>query len=392
MTKRQRVEWRSAEKRVEAWIASSRGGRVAAFQREVWRAWDSGESGLIYAPDWQRQNARRPRRPDDRSDCAGRPNQSRVVFTLGNAIACSGCRWRVLRRTGDSGSGERARLRAGRVEVLVIKPESLALQLSYEDAGSRFRALGGIVVDEWHELLGSKRGVLLELNLARLRQIAPTTRIWGLSATIGNLEEAMLTLLGPSRKGHLIEVRAPRHILIETALPPHIERFACAGHLGLSQLGRVVEVASKARSVLVFTNTRSQAELWHEALACVWPLPPETLGIHHGSLDRGLRRNVEDDLCSGAVRCVVATSSLDLGIDFSSVDAVIQIGSTRGIARLLQRAGRSNDRPGETGRILCVPTHSLELAEIAVARRALAAGAIEPRPPLQGGPTCWRNI
>jgi ATP-dependent Lhr-like helicase len=102
-------------------------------------------------------------------------------------------------------------------------------------------------------------------------------------------------------------VRAPRRILIETALPPHIERFALAGHLGLSQLGRVVEVASAARTVLVFTNTRSQAELWHEALTSVWPHPPETLGIHHGSLDRGLRRKVEDDLRSGAVRCVAST-------------------------------------------------------------------------------------
>jgi ATP-dependent helicase Lhr and Lhr-like helicase len=385
---------------VETWIASSRGGRVAAFQREAWRAWGTGESGLIYAPTGSGKTLAALGGPIIEAIARGvqtneglsllwvtplRALAADLVVQLEMALNDLGIPWRVLRRTGDSGSGERARLKAGRVEVLVTTPESLALQLSYEDAGSRFRGLDGIVVDEWHELLGSKRGVLLELNLARLRQIAPTTRIWGLSATIGNLEEAMLALLGPSRQGHLIAVCAPRRILIETALPPRIERFAWAGHLGLSQLDRVVEVASAARSVLVFTNTRSQAELWHEALASVWPHPPETLGIHHGSLDRGLRRKVEDGLRSGAVRCVVATSSLDLGVDFSSVDAVIQIGSTRGIARLLQRAGRSNHRPGETGRILCVPTHSLELAEIAAARRALAAGAIEPRTPLQGG-------
>jgi ATP-dependent Lhr-like helicase len=296
-----------------------------------------------------------------------------------------GIPWRVLRRTGDSGSSERTKLKAGQVEVLVTTPESLALQLSYEEAGSRFATLGSIVVDEWHELLGSKRGVLFELALARLRLIAPGARIWGLSATIGNLEEAMLALLGPGRPGHLIAVRGSRPTAIETALPPYIECFAWAGHLGLSQLPRVVEAAGAARSVLVFTNTRSQAELWLEAIASVWPHAPETLAIHHGSLDRGLRRKVEDGLRSGAVRCVVATSSLDLGVDFASVDAVIQIGSARGIARLLQRAGRSNHRPGEAGRILFVPTHSLELAEIAAARRALAAGAIEPRPPLPGG-------
>lgn len=188
----------------------------------------------------------------------------------------------------------------------------------------------------------------------------------------------MLALLGPGRPGHLIAVRGSRPMVIETALPPRIERFAWAGHLGLSQLPRVVEAAGAARSVLVFTNTRSQAELWLEVIASVWPHAPETLAIHHDSLDCGLLRKVEDGLRSGAVRCVVATSSLDLGVDFASVDAVIQIGSARGIARLLQRAGRSNHRPEEAGRILCVPTHSLELAEI-------AAGAIEPRPLLLGG-------
>ena len=237
------------------------------------------------------------------------------------------------------------------VEVLVTTPESLALQLSYEDAGSRFRALGSIVVDEWHEswVVGAEccwswawRGCGKSRPQRRYGSVGDDRQSGGSDAGA----------VRPVRQGHLIAVRAPRRILIETALPPHIERFAWAGHLGLSQLGRVVEVASAARTVLVFTNTRSQAELWHEALASVWPHPPETLGIHHGSLDRGLRRKVEDDLRSGAVRCVVATSSLDLGVDFSSVDAVIQIGSTRGIARLLQRAGRSNHRPGEIGRIL----------------------------------------
>jgi ATP-dependent helicase Lhr and Lhr-like helicase len=211
-----------------------------------------------------------------------------------------GIPWRVLRRTGDSGSGERTKLKAGLVEVLVTTPESLALQLSYEDAGSRLGTLGSIVVDEWHELLGSKRGVLFELGLARLRQIAPGARIWGLSATIGNLEEAMLALLGPGRPGHLIAVRGSRPMVIETALPPRIERFAWAGHLGLSQLPLVVEVAGAAGSVLVFTNTRSQAELWREAIASVWPHAPEALAIHHGSLDRDLRRKVRqalDEVC-----------------------------------------------------------------------------------------------
>ncbi len=391
--------WRAAERRVEEWITARR-GRVARFQRAAWRAWGKGESGLIHAPTGSGKTLAAFGGPMIAAIASAgqakvglsvlwitplRALAADLVVQLEAPLSDLGIPWRVLRRTGDSASRERRQLKAGRVEVLVTTPESLALQLSYEDAVSRFETLSSIVVDEWHELLGSKRGVLLELGLARLSQIAPATRIWGLSATIGNLEEAMLSLLGSSRQGHLIAVRRARQIVIKTALPPHVERFTWAGHLGLSQLGRVAEAVTAARSALVFTNTRSQAELWHEALASVWPHGPETLAIHHGSLDRGLRRKVEEDLRSGAVRCVVATSSLDLGIDFSSVDAVIQIGSARGIARLLQRAGRSNHRPGQTARILCVPTHSLELAEIAAARRAVAAGAIEPRLPFRGG-------
>jgi ATP-dependent helicase Lhr and Lhr-like helicase len=392
--------WRSAERRLEAWLAERRGGKAASFQREAWRAWRDGKSGLIHAPTGSGKTIAAfggPMIEAIARSAQGNQGLSVLWVTPLRALAADllgqleaplndlGIPWRVLRRRGDSGSGERAGLKAGRLVVLVTTPESLSLQLSYEDAASRFASLGTIVVDEWHELLGSKRGVLLELALARLGGIAPARRVWGLSATIGNLQEAMLGLLGPSREGHLIAVSGGRRIVLNTALPPQVERFAWAGHLGLSQLKPVLEAASVARSVLVFTNTRSQAELWHEALSSVWPYAPETLVIHHGSLDRGLRRKAEEGLRRGTVRCVVATSSLDLGVDFSTVDAVIQIGSARGIARLLQRAGRSNHRPGETGRILCVPTHSLELAEIAAARRALAAGAIEPRLSLRGG-------
>ncbi len=392
--------WRSAEASLDAWVATARGGPVAPFQREAWRAWRDGDSGLIHAPTGSGKTLAALGGPlvDALARASTeRPGLSLLWITPLRALAADlavqvsaplrelGVDWRVLRRTGDSGSGERTRLRKGQVELLITTPESLALQLSYDDAATRFAALRTVVVDEWHELLGSKRGVLLELCLARLRTLRPSLQTWGLSATLGNLDEAMHALLGNGAKGRLIASRRARRIVIETALPETIERFAWAGHLGLSQLRRVVEAASAARSVLVFTNTRSQAELWHEALAAVWPHAPETIAIHHGSLDRGLRATVEERLRNGELRCVVATSSLDLGVDFSSVESVIQIGSPRGIARLLQRAGRSNHRPGEASRILCVPTQSLELGEIAAARRALAAGAIEPRVPLQGG-------
>ncbi len=393
--------WLAAERQLGAWLAAERGGTVAPFQREAWHAWRDGSSGLIHAPTGSGKTLAALGGPlidalaRDRRD---RPGLSLLWITPLRALAADlavqlaaplrdlGVDWRLLRRTGDSGSGERARLRKGQVELLITTPESLELQLSHDDGAQRFANLATVVVDEWHELLGSKRGVLLELGLARLRRLAPGLRTWGLSATLGNLDEAMHALLGDTPDGRLVTTRRARRIEITTALPDAVERFAWAGHLGLSQLRRVVESASTARSVLVFTNTRSQAELWHEALAAVWPHAPETLAIHHGSLDRELRQRVEEELRTGAVRCVVATSSLDLGVDFASVEAVIQIGSPRGIARLLQRAGRSNHRPGEASRILCVPTHSLEIAEIAAARRALAAGAIEPRVPLRGGP------
>ncbi|MET0617932.1 MAG: helicase-related protein, partial [Luteibacter sp.] len=177
---------------------------------------------------------------------------------------------------------------------------------------------------------------------------------------------------------------ARKKTVIETALPEGGERFPWAGHLGLSQLPRVLKAVLDARSSLVFANTRSQAELWHEALSSIWPESPETLALHHGSIDPKLRFATEEKLRVGALRCVVATSSLDLGVDFSSVERVIQIGSPKSVARLLQRAGRSGHRPGVPSRILCVPTHLLELAEIAAARRALAEGHLEPRHPMRG--------
>ncbi|WP_440222992.1 ligase-associated DNA damage response DEXH box helicase [Dokdonella sp. MW10] len=391
--------WLAAERRLADWLAERSGGRVAPFQRETWRAWRDGASGLVHAPTGSGKTLAAfggPLVDALARDPAARPGLTLLWITPLRALAADlvvqleaplrelGLAWRLLRRTGDSGSRERTRLRKGEVEVLVTTPESLALQLSHADAAQRFAGLTTVVVDEWHELVAGKRGVLLELNLARLRRLAPALRTWGLSATLGNLDEAMQALLGPQVEGRLVSVTTPRRVLIETALPDEVERFAWAGHLGLSQLRRVVEATRTPRSVLVFTNTRSQAELWHEALASVWPHAPDTLAIHHGSLDRALRAQVEEGLRTGAIRCVVATSSLDLGVDFASVEAVVQIGSPRGVARLLQRAGRSNHRPGEASRILCVPTHGPELAEIAAARRALAAGAIEARAPLDG--------
>jgi len=287
----------------------------------------------------------------------------------------------VAMRTGDAGARDRRLARRGLAEVLVTTPESLALALSYPNAGGILSGVRAVVVDEWHELLGNKRGVLLQLCLARLRALAPRARTWGLSATLGNLAEARDVLLPHVPDAAMVSAPRRRRMTLETLLPNEGERFPWAGHLGLSQLERVASVLQRARSSLLFTNTRSQAELWHRALQSVWLDEPSTLALHHGSLDAGLRAAAEQGLREGSVRCVVATSSLDLGVDFPAVDQVLQVGSPKGMARLLQRGGRARHRPGEAGHVVCVPTHALELAEYAAARRALASGRIESRPP-----------
>ncbi|MBB6249052.1 ligase-associated DNA damage response DEXH box helicase [Rhodanobacter sp. A1T4] len=384
--------WRRAEARLRAWFATL-DRKPAAFQRAAWKAWAEGRNGLIHAPTGTGKTLAAVGGPliDAVLNPARglqllwiTPLRSLATDTaqhLTTAVEAMELPWRVLRRTGDSSSAERARLRRGDCELLVTTPESLALLLSYPDVAERFRHLRGVVVDEWHELIGNKRGTLLQLGLSRLRGLKPELRVWGLSATLGNLDEAMQTLAGD---GVLIGGSDNKKIQIQTALPDAGERFPWAGHLGLKQLACVLRAVLDVRSALVFANTRSQAELWHEALAAVWPEAPETLAVHHGSIDPKLRFAVEEGLRQGTLRCVVATSSLDLGVDFSSVDRVIQIGSPKGVARLLQRAGRSGHSPGLSSKILCVPTHLLELAEIAAARRALAAHHLEPRHPLRG--------
>ncbi len=383
---------RRARARLAAWMKGT-GRAPALFQRAVWNAWERGESGLLIAPtgvgktlavlggsliDAQDNSARGLRMLWITPLRALAGDTQRQV---GEAAAGLGLNWRVLRRTGDSGSGERARVARGAVELLITTPESLALMLSHPDLVQRLERLDTVVVDEWHELLGNKRGTLLELGLSRLRALRPQLRVWGLSATLGNPHQAMAHLLGSQATGTLIDVPRRRRPEVSTALPALRQRFPWGGHLGLAQLPRVLAAIESARSTLVFTNTRSQAELWHQALASVWTGEPGEIAIHHGSLDRTTRAQVEAALAARELRCVVATSSLDLGVDFPAVDQSIQIGSPRSVARALQRAGRSGHRPGARSRLLMVPTHNLEIAEAAALRRSIGADLVEPREP-----------
>jgi ATP-dependent Lhr-like helicase len=363
------------------------------FQLEAWRAWLAGESGLINAATGTGKTLAAAVGPllelggDARAAhrllwvTPLRALASDTTRALREPIEALGLPWTVAMRTGDASARDKRLARSGQAEVLVITPESLALLLSYPDTGDQLRGLHAVVVDEWHELLGNKRGVLLQLCLARVRALAPAVRTWGLSATLGNLSEARDVLLPHAPDAPIIDAAKPRSLTLETLLPDAGERFPWAGHLGLSQLQRVVARLQGVRSTLLFANTRSQAELWHKALQSVWLEDPAMLALHHGSIDPALRQAAEQGLRDGSVRCVVATSSLDLGVDFPAVDQVIQIGSPKGLSRLLQRAGRARHRPGEAGHVLCVPTHALELVEYAAARKALKAGRVEARPP-----------
>jgi ATP-dependent Lhr-like helicase len=247
-----------------------------------------------------------------------------------------------------------------------------------------------VIVDEWHELMAGKRGVQVELALARLRTLPRTgrtpLRVWGLSATLSNLDDALACLTGVRHAGPtcIVQGLTAKTITIETARPATIERFPWAGHIGLKLLPQVVRAIEGARSTLVFTNVRSQTEIWYQALLDARPDWAGRIALHHGSLEREVRDWVEDGLRHERLKAVVCTSSLDLGVDFAPVDQVLQIGSPKGVARLLQRAGRSGHQPGAVSRITIVPTQALELVEAAAARAAAGELRVEARVPLTG--------
>jgi ATP-dependent Lhr-like helicase len=288
--------------------------------------------------------------------------------------------WTIGTRTSDTPSSARARQDKRLPTALLTTPESLALLLSRTDSSALFDSLRLVVVDEWHELMGTKRGVQVELTLARLRQIRPELRIWGLSATIGNLDDARGALLGTERReSRIVRGVEPKRVVVDALIPPVVERFPWAGHLGTQMLPAVVTAIDEGESAIIFTNTRSQTEIWYRALLEARPDWAGVIALHHGSLERKTREWVEEGLRNGRLRCVIATSSLDLGVDFSPVDRVLQIGSPKGVARLLQRAGRSGHRPGALSRVTCVPTNVLELIDVAAARDGIEAGAIESR-------------
>jgi ATP-dependent Lhr-like helicase len=379
-----------------------RGWRPFAFQKQVWAAVKQGQSGLLHASTGAGKTyavwfaaLNRFARPAPTAETPRKRKPPAEPLTLlwitpMRALAADTARalqtpladlqidWSVGLRTGDTSSSERARQSRRLPTTLITTPESLTLLLARADAQTALATLRMVVVDEWHELLGNKRGVQLQLALARLRRWHPQLIVWGVSATLGNQSHAQEVLI-PQGGGISVQGQISKTLHVDTLLPAHIERFPWAGHIGLKMLPQVVAEIESCASSLVFTNTRAQAEIWYQALLDARPDWAGIIALHHSSLSRDTRDWVEQALKDGVLKAVVCTSSLDLGVDFLPVERVLQIGSAKGVARLMQRAGRSGHAPGRASRVTLVPTHSLELIEAAAAQDAVAQRRLEPR-------------
>ena len=386
----------------EKWF-EEKGWEPFEFQRNSWQSYLEGKSGLLNAPTGSGKTyalwiacVLEYLKTHEKHDV--RPELQILWITPLRALAkdirramqefCDDIdlRWQVGLRTGDTTTSERQKQKKTAPQALVITPESVHILLSQNDYPNYFKNLKAIIVDEWHEVIGTKRGVATELSISRLKHIArEPLKIWGISATIGNLKQAKRVLLGEDLYKEGVEIKADvdKKIEIESILPDEVEKFPWSGYLGTKLLPKIIPIIKERNTTLLFTNTRSQTELWYQAILKEAPDLAGVIAMHHGSMDHDLRIWVEDALHAGKLKLVVCTSSLDLGVDFRPVDLVIQIGGPKGVSRFQQRAGRSGHRPGEVSKIYFVPTHSLELIEGASLRQAIADEDFESRKPLE---------
>lgn len=390
---------------VEEWF-KSRGWQPFDYQRHVWSAFLEGKNGLLNAPTgsgktyalWMPVVAGwMDRHSDTYTELADNGLQLLWITPL-RALAKDleqamqtvvddlEIPWQVKRRTGDISSYQKQKMKEQMPEVLITTPESLHILMAQKDYPEYFENLQAVVVDEWHELLGSKRGIQTELGLSRLKHLTAGMQIWGISATIGNLEEATEVLLGTDDKpaqSVIIKADLEKKLDVRSVLPDNVEKFPWSGHLGTKLLPKVIPIIEQSRSTLIFCNTRSQSEVWFQQLLDAKPELAGTIALHHGSLEPKIRSWVEASLHEDILKAVVCTSSLDLGVDFTPVETVIQVGSPKGVARFLQRAGRSGHQPDATSRIWFVPTNALELIEAAALKTAaLEKTVLESRQPI----------
>ncbi|MEI8111768.1 MAG: ligase-associated DNA damage response DEXH box helicase [Chitinophagia bacterium] len=391
---------------IENWLTGT-GITPFAFQQATWKAIAAGESGLVNAPTgcgktyavflgtiirWINQHP-----ADFRTQkCAGlqliwitplRALATDLARAMEAAIAALELPWKVGIRNGDSSAKERAAQKKQLPEILIITPESLHLLISQTGHEKLAETLQVIAVDEWHELLGNKRGVQTELAIARLltaaKQFNNTPLVWGISATIGNLEEAMQVLLYPTpTKGNLITAAIDKKIAVSSIFPDDLEEYPWSGHLGIRMAEKLIPLIKECNTCLIFINTRGMSEIWYQTLLQKAPELAGIIALHHGSIEPELRKWVEDALHTGKLKAVVCTASLDLGVDFRPVDTVIQVGSPKGVARFMQRAGRSGHSPNETSRIYFLPTNTLELLEVAALKTAISEVSVESKEPM----------
>jgi ATP-dependent helicase Lhr and Lhr-like helicase len=381
-------------KLAQTWF-KQKGWKPFPFQKEAWKAIHEGKSGLLNSPTGSGktfalwfgiiQNYYSKERKKNKLHCLWitplRALSKEILLATQQVSKDLELDYKIALRTGDTTVTERTRQKTKTPQALITTPESVHLLLASKEYDKFFEGLEFIIVDEWHELMGSKRGVLIELAVSRLKALNPGLKIWAISATIGNLYEAKAILLGKENDAVTVYADIEKHIEIETIYPDTIEKFSWAGHLGIQLLPKIIPIIEASQSTLLFVNVRSQAEIWYQKLLDAAPQFAGRIAVHHGSLSDNIRKWVENNLHNGNLKVVVCTSSLDLGVDFRTVDTVIQVGSTKGIARFMQRAGRSGHQPGATSRCYFVPTNSLEIIEGSALKSAIAEHLVENRIP-----------
>ncbi|WP_447640994.1 MULTISPECIES: ligase-associated DNA damage response DEXH box helicase [Chitinophagaceae] len=381
---------------IVGWM-QSKNQKAFSFQEKAWQKYALGHSGMVVAPTGFGKTYSMFLAV--LMDFLNHPNNYKnglkliwitplrslakdLARAMQEAIDGIGLDWTVEVRNGDTESKQKARQSKSMPDILLVTPESLHLLIAQKSRDLFFKNLKSIVVDEWHELLSTKRGVFVELAIAFLRMSLPKIQVWGISATIGNIDEAMDVLLPHFLKKVKIIAKEKKKINILPVYPDYVEILPWAGHLGGKLVDQVVPIILQSKSTILFTNTRSQSEMWYQLLLEAYPDFAGQIALHHSSIDGKIRQWIEDNLSNGHLKAVVSTSSLDLGVDFKPVDTVIQIGSSKGVARFMQRAGRSGHSPFETSKIYFVPTHSLELIEISALKEAVKTQTIENREPL----------
>lgn len=372
-----------------------RGWKPFSFQRQSWEALLAGESGLIHVPTGSGKTygaamgvfaslMAKPRKGLKALYITPLRALARdIELALREPIESEGWPLKIESRTGDTSYSARKRQFKSPADLLLTTPESLAVLISQPDAASILSKIEFVIMDEWHELLSSKRGSLLELSLSYLRTLNPELQIWAMSASIGNLEQAAEAAVGSKRRPVIVSGGDERALDVKCLLPEKLDRFPWAGHLGFSMRDHLLAELEPEVSTLIFTNTRNQAERWFQLLQELKPEMLEKMALHHSSLDRIERERVEEGVKSGSIKWVVCTASLDLGVDFQPVERVVQIGSPKMVARMLQRAGRSAHRPGGRSRLLFVPTNAWEILELEALKKALGENHIEERTPLK---------